>query len=123
MSGDDINTQVDEIRQLMETQMRVRGRSFEHQVHRAGRRLPRAVRRDAQYLAQVSVLAQNPKLARMVDTVKVDKAHAAVVAHLKTLDPRDRTKGKILNVLGLISLVLIAGFIAWVYNMWSRGLI
>jgi len=114
---------LDEIRALMETQMRVRGRDLPAQVRKAGRRLPRRVRHDLGYLLDSAKLAENPKLARMINTAKVARAHAAVVTHLQSLNPRAAMWTKILNITASVALALIVIFVVLIYVLVQRGFI
>jgi hypothetical protein len=59
----------------------------------------------------------------MVDQKQISRSASQVIAHLKTIDPRDRFKGRMLNMLGAISAVLIITFIAVIYVMVQRDLI
>ena len=123
MSGDAVQAKVDEVARLMAERLRIRGRTLEVQVRRAGRLLPRARARDARFLAQASLLVQNPKLARMVDQRQVDSAHAALVAFLNGIDPAERRKDRILGILGILSFNLLligGGVITW---LWWRGIV
>lgn len=101
----------------METRLRVRGKTLEAQVRKAGRLLPRGLRRDATYLAQAATVMDHPKLARMVDEVKARAAHAKLVQFLKTVDPKDRAKGRLLGWLGSIA------FIGVVFVLVQRGIV
>lgn len=121
MDGDKLQKQAGEISALMAERLRVRGTSLDAQLRKAGRQLPKAVRRDGAYLAQAATLARNPKLARMVDETRADRAHERVVQYLLTVDPIDRLKGRVLGVLGAISTVVIVTFIAVVYVLVQRG--
>lgn len=76
MSNELLQTQVDEIRDLMATRLRVRGRTLARQVQKAGRLLPKAERRAAVYLAQAETIMAHPKLSRMVDATKATKDYA-----------------------------------------------
>ena len=76
MSNELLQTQVDEIRDLMATRLRVRGRTLARQVQKAGRLLPKAERRGAVYLAQAETIMAHPKLSRMVDVTKATKDYA-----------------------------------------------
>lgn len=123
MSGDLLHTQVDEIRKLMETRLRLHGKTLAQQVHKAGRLLPRRRRREATYLAQVEPLMHHPKLMRRVDAHKVRKAHANLSYFLKSIDPKDRAKGRVLAWLGSISFIAIVVFILVVTVLVQRGIV
>jgi hypothetical protein len=118
-----LQNQVDELRGLLDSQLRVRGRTLEAQVRKAGRRLPRRIRRDAHTVINATALMENPKLARMVDQEQVRTAAQNVIVHLQSIDPMDRFKGRVLGMLGAISAVLILTFVLVVYVSVKRGLV
>ena len=117
-----INTAA-QISRLFEERMRLKGPNLDRQIYKAGRKLPRKVRRDAAVVLKALQIADHPKLSRMIDRAKFDKAARHVMAHLKAIDPRDQAIGRILSVLGKISAVLIIGFILVVWYLWSQGAI
>lgn len=123
MAEEMLQNQVDEMRALLDSQLRARGRTLDAQIRKAGRRLPRRIRREAHQVSEAMSLIENPKLARMVDQDRITQSAQKVTVYLKTLNPRDRLKGRVLNMLGAISAVLIFTFIAVVYVMVQRGLI
>ncbi len=123
MSANTPHAQVDEVRNLMETRLRVRGKTLEQQVRKAGRLLPRAERREAVYLAQAATVLDHPKLSRMVDASKMSNAHAKVSSFLSKIDPKDRKKGRILAWLGSISFIGIVVFIGVVWVLVARGIV
>lgn len=123
MSGDILQSQVDEIRKLMETRLRIRGKTLAQQVRKAGRLLPCNMRRDATYLAQAETVMAHPKLSRMVDGVKARQSHARLSEFLAKIDPKDRAKGKLLGWLGSISLIAIVVFIGVVTVLVQRGIV
>jgi len=123
MTEEMLQNQVDEIRNLLETQLRAKGRSLEAQLRKAGRRLPRKIRADAAKVVEAQTLVQNPKLARMIDTAAVTRATENVTAHLHTIDPWERFKDRWLGILGAISAVLIFTFIVVVYVLVQRGIV
>lgn len=123
MAEETLQNQVDEMRTLLESQLRVRGRSLEAQVRKAGRQLPRRIRRDAQSVLSAMTLAQSPKLAPMVDEAATMRAAQRVIDHLKTIDPFDRLKGRVLGILGVIAIVVLLTFAIFVYVLVSRDLV
>ena len=115
MTGDDITTRTAEIGLLFEERLGLRGGSLDRQVRRAGRGLPRAIAREARYLAQAESLATNPRLWRQVDPARLQAAHRIVRDHLRGIDPRERRKTRIIgiassaafNLLAVTALVLV----------------
>jgi hypothetical protein len=115
-----LSRQVDDIRALIDAKLGIRGRTLDHQLRKAGRLLPRAVQRDAHYLAQASLIAQNPKLARMIDQSRVEAAFLAVVTHLKAIDRGDAIKGRLLGIAGILAFnALLIGGLLVAYLVWK----
>ena len=123
MLGEQINTQVDDVRQMMAQRLRVRGKTLDAQVRKAGRLLPKPVRRDANYLAQAATVMDHPKLSRMVDAAKASSAHARITEFLAGVDPKDRARGKLLNWLGSLAFGFIVLTIVIVTVLVKRGLV
>ncbi|MDO7608971.1 MAG: hypothetical protein MUQ96_12860 [Loktanella sp.] len=123
MTGDMLDIQIAEVRKLMETQLRCRGKTLHVQVRKAGRLLPRNMRRDAVYLAQAETVMHHPKLSRMVDVDKAAKAHGRLVDFLSKVDPKDRAKGVLLAWLGSLAFAAIVVFIIVVTVMVKRGIV
>lgn len=121
MSGAYVDKYADEVRNLIEQRLRIKGRTLDKALSRAGRLLPKWAQREGRYLAQATQYMGHPKLRLMIDEAKVEKAHGSLVAHLKSIDPADRRKGRILGVLGVISfnlILVVAAFLG--YLIW-RG--
>ena len=119
MTGDSVNKYTDEVQSLIEERLRIKGRTLEKALARAGRLLPKWAHREGRYLVQASQLMGHPKLRLMIDESKVEKAHDLLVAHLKTIDPNERRKTRVLGVLGVVSFNLILVFAAFiVYLVW-----
>ena len=94
--------------ELMRKKLGVRARSFPAALSRAGRRLPRHLRREAQALAAALPLADHPKLRQTLDMPQLDAAARDLQAFLQSIDLADRRKGFILGVLGTIAFNLLA---------------
>lgn len=111
MSGAHIDTYAEEVRLLIETQLRIKGKTLERALARAGRLLPKWAQRDGRYLAQASQLMAHPKLRAMVDEAKLEKAYQDLISHLNSIDPTKRRKDQALSVLGSIGfgLLIIVG--------------
>lgn len=123
MDQDALTQQIEEVRRLMAERLRLRGATLEDQVRRARRLLPRALVREAQYLAQAETLMRNPKLARMVDAEKARGARDRLTAHLMAVDPKERRKDRILGILGGLAFnLLLIGALAVIWLRW-RGVV
>jgi len=118
-----LTPQIDEIRTLMEQRLRVRGRSLEAQLRKAGRRLPRHIRREARFLVQAAPMAANPRLARMIDQNRATRAHQQVVAHLKSIDPKQAARTRLLNLAGVVAFNLFLLFAIIVTFLVWRGIV
>ncbi|SIT74801.1 hypothetical protein SAMN05421665_0107 [Yoonia rosea] len=114
---------VDEVRAALQDKLRVRGGTLEKQIRRAGRQLPRHVRNDATYLAQAVALSDNPKLARMIDMAKAQKAHRNILAHLETVDIGAQRRNAALNMLASVMFALLMTGVLLLGVLWVRGFI
>lgn len=106
---------------LLKDQLGVRGRDFETRLRRAGRLLPRHVRRDAETLIEAARLQANPKLARMVDDVAVRRAFENSEAFLQSVDVSKRRIDRIVGTLATIAFhVLAVGSIFLAVAAWRN---
>ncbi len=112
---------VGEVRAGLDRKLRVRGRSLEAQIRKAGRLLPRAIKRDATYLARALPLAGNPKLARMVDMEKARQAHRNVLAFLEGIDLAAQRRTAALNLLASIAFALLVTGSLLLFVLVQRG--
>ena len=106
---------------LLREKLGVKAETLEKGFRRAGRRLPRRIRREARVLVQAESLAVHPKLSRQIDGVSVRQAFDAVLAHLKAIDAADARLGRILSLAGAVAFNVIAVFAAFVWWMWWSG--
>ena len=114
---------VEEVRAGLADKLRVRGRSLAVQVRKAGRRLPRAVRRDAVYLVQTVGLADNPKLARMIDMTRAQAAHRNILQFLQTVDVAAERRGIALQIIASIALAILVTGILLLIVLVQRGFV
>lgn len=104
----------------MRSNLRIRGKTLPLQLRKAGRLVPRAVRREAEFLVQAQTQAQHPKLSRMVDIAHANQAHRTVVEFLDTIDPAERRKDRILGILGVLALnILLIGIALVIWMVWT----
>jgi hypothetical protein len=106
---------------MLQKKLGAKGDGLEAKLARAGRRLPRRIRRHVAEIAEAEKLEGNPKLARMTDPAALAHAFVEVEAHLKKIDLADRRKGAALGLLGSIAISLIAVFAALVSYLVWRG--
>jgi len=114
-------TAIDDIRSLFAEKLKANGKTLEQQVAKARRQLPRNVARQAKYLAEAEQLMHNPRLARMINTDAVARAHDVVVAHLRSIDPSRRRKDRLLNFAALIALYVLGAAAAVIAFSWWQG--
>ncbi|WP_371227219.1 hypothetical protein [Roseovarius sp. 2305UL8-3] len=96
----ELNQKVDTLSELLRSKLSVRGRTLEARLSQAGRTLPKRLHRAGQTIVDAQKKAAHPRLALTVDPDPVKAAYQEITAHLKTIDPADRRKGKLLNWLG-----------------------
>lgn len=107
MHPEALEEEVEQVRGLLETRLKVRGHDLRQQIARAGRLLPRRVQRDGAELAAARERMQIPKLAVMTDVETARARHERVMRYLESVDPKDRLKGRILGLLGSLSVNFI----------------
>jgi len=106
---------------LMQQKLDVRGDDLRQSLRRAGRLLPRAVRRSGDALVRAHMLAQNPRTARQVDAAQVEKAYAHIRAHLEALDVAEMRKARILSVAAAVAANVIGVVVLFVCWLWWQG--
>lgn len=116
----DINAKAETLRKALHAKLSMSGRSFAGTVRRAGRLLPRRIRRQADVIIKAQELGGHPKLMRMVDQKAVDAAFKDIKTYLGRIDPADRKrtwwlKWTGLNVMNV--LIVMSGFVIWL--VWS----
>lgn len=112
-----------QIYDLMGEKLRLKGASLQTRVKKAGRLLPKPVRRAAGELIEAQTMAENPILATRLDSDAVTKAHQTCMRYLNELDPKAAKSRARYNFAALISaqFLLIVG-LAIAFMRW-RGFI
>lgn len=82
----DMSRMADRLTKLMRDKLAVKAESFPAALRRAGRRLPRRVRRDGQVIVTALEQAQNPRLARIADGAGAAKAARRIEGYLARID-------------------------------------
>ncbi len=101
MSGITVEERADRIARLIEERLRVRGRGLETKLRRAGRLMPKWIRQEAQTLVQAQQFSASPKLMKLIDPGQIDQAYERCETWLKSVDPGERRKDRILGFLAL----------------------
>lgn len=105
-----LGKRTEELAELFEKRLGIRGRGFETKLRRAGREVPRAIRREARMLAEAERMAAHPKRRAQVDPDRVERAYRACRRWLETVDPAERRKDRVLSLLAVnaFNLALVA---------------
>ena len=111
------------LRGLMQQKLGVRGRDLGQSLRRAGRRLPKSVRKRGAALLRAESLAQNPKTARQVDAEAVERDFEVVRAYLAKIDIGEMRKARILSVTGAVAANMIVVSVLFVGWLWWRGFV
>lgn len=106
---------------LFRDKMRVRGRTLQKVVSRAGRRLPRRQREAAARLVEAEGLGQNPRLRLMLDEEALQADRDSVADFLSGIDPADERRGWYLGILASLAVNLLSLFILLVAVLIWRG--
>lgn len=104
---DFIQEKAAQVAELMKERLGVRGKDLAAKLRHVGRRMPKRLKQDAAFLVESCGLAENPKLSRMIDHERVDRAHKSCMDFLQSIDVVDRRKGVALGILGSLALSLI----------------
>lgn len=119
MGPDALDQIVDDLRLKIEAKMRIRSADLDQQLRKAGRSLPRNIRKDAQAVAQAHLFLRSPRMSRRVDVDQAIAAQGRVMTYLDTLNPRDAMQSRWVYwggglVLNLILLAILVGaFLYW----------
>ena len=100
---------------------RMRARTLEKALKRAGRRLPRRHRRQVTALIEARRLAANPRLAVQVDRPAILKGIKEVERHLATIDPARARRERLLDMAALVAFYVLVVLAALVLVLWWRG--
>jgi len=121
--ADQIATYIADIRALFESKMWIKGRDLKTQLRKAGRRLPKKIRRDVALLIDLERTVANPKLARMADMDKAAKAHAQIVTFMEKRDPRAALWDRIIGITASVAFALIVVAVLVLYVLVKRGFV
>lgn len=116
MRQQDLDRRAAELNIKMAEGLGTRGKTFEATIARAGRAIPKAVRRDFDVIVQARAIERHPKLSRQIDQAKVDAAIRKTAQWLDTLDRPARRRAAALDMLADIGfkVVIVAGLVLMV---------
>lgn len=110
-----------ELRAQLAERLGARGPTLRAQLRRAGRRLPRRLRREAELLARAEEMSRHPRLARLVDPRDVARAQRRIGRHLGGIDPALLRRNRRWNAAAALGLHVLATFALVVALLWWRG--
>jgi len=118
---DNVNQKAAELERLLQDKLALRGRSLAALLGKGARALPRHARRAGHVVATAEARMKHPRLARLVDQTAVQRAHVTLRDHLRAIDPKERRKIAVLQVLGglVLNLILLASGVAAI--VWWQG--
>ena len=121
MEIDSLGEKLEELRLMMREHLGVRGRDFATALRRAGRLLPRHLQREGRALIEAGEMARSPRLMKMIDQQRTERAYREIRRFLESRDPMERRIDLALSILGGIALaVLAAGGLVLFFLIW-RG--
>lgn len=107
MGNTSIAQMAERISDLMVDRLGLRGRTLSDQLKRAGRSLPRRIRKEAALLARAAEEAGHPALARRIDEARVARAYDACLHHLKLLGAGQRWRNRLMDFAASLALILL----------------
>ena len=108
---------------LLEERLGLRGPDLERQLRKAGRRLPRRIRRDGETILMAERFAAHPKMARRIDQAALARAEARMTEHLEAIDPKEARKTRLINLAALVAAQVLLIGVAVVAVLAWRGLL
>ena len=117
----DLPARLAALRTLMAERLGVGPGNLSRQIRRAGRRLPRRLRKDAAVLARAEPLTRHPRLSRLIDPVEVARAEARLARHLRAIDPARQRRDRRQDRLAAIGFYILVTFALVVTVLWWRG--
>ncbi|WP_028958523.1 hypothetical protein [Sulfitobacter sp. 20_GPM-1509m] len=118
-----LDARTERLRDALDKALGVKGRTLAAALRKAGRRLPKQVRKQADVVLRAQAIDGHPKLRRTIDMAAVARAETDILAHLKTIDRADLRRGRLLGLAGVIVfnlIVVVALFVVWL--VWSGHL-
>jgi biopolymer transport protein ExbB/TolQ len=105
----------------MSAQLRVKGECLAEVTEKAGRKLPRRLRKDAAVMIQAETMSAHPKLSRLVNSRQLSRAEKRLNRFLDKQDPAAERRGEILDLIAKIAFVLVTVVLAIFFFLLSRG--
>lgn len=113
----------DDLAETMARQLRLRGGSLADVTDRAGRKLPRHLKAEADAIIEAEALAAHPKLGHRIDETRLKKADRKLRAYLDKQDPGAERRAEFLDRLAGIVFILFAVALGAFFLALSKGYI
>lgn len=123
MAEKDIDAMARRIEALLDRDFGTGKRGLAAALDKAGRRLPRRMRKAGRMVADADFMAGHPKLVWQIDRKRVGRAAERLAEYLESVDPKARRIDMTLSILRslAVNLLLLAGILlALAY--WRGGL-
>ncbi|MCV2868371.1 hypothetical protein OEW28_06985 [Defluviimonas sp. WL0002] len=121
MDGASVQQMADRVAELMSNRLGIRGRTLADKLRRGGRRLPRRVRKQAEYLSRAVDEAANPALLARMDQERVAAAFDACLRHLQPIGAGQRWYNRLMDFAAQLAFViLVTGLLVLATLVW-RG--
>lgn len=117
----DVRKASEELAARMSEQLRVRGTGLDEVAAKAGRKLPNHLRSEIAVIVEAVEMAENPKLARLIDESRIQKADRKVRKFLNKQDPARERRGEILDRLAAVGFVVFTIALILFFVAVSRG--
>ena len=119
----DVSVVANELAETMARQLRLRGGSLTDVTARAGSKLPRHLKTEAEVIIEAETLAAHPKLAHRVDDKRLKRADRKVRAFLEKQDPKAERRAEILDRLAGIVFIIFVIVLGAFFLALSQGYI
>lgn len=115
-----IQQMADRVAELMDTRLRIRGRTLSDKLKRGGRHLPKRILLAAEALAEAERQAQIPQLQTRIDREATAQAYDICVRYLKPLGAGARRRAFLWSFAGsAAAVVLVTGALAMSVLLWQ----
>ncbi len=117
----DVKDQANGLAEYMASQLRVKGDTLADVTAKAGRRLPKHLRREAEKISAAETLTQHPRLERLVDEKALLRSERKLRKFLDRQDPKAVRRGEVLDFLAKIGFVVFVIAVVLFYLLTTSG--
>lgn len=109
MPGRSVQQMAGRVAELLESRLKIRGKTLADKVRRGRRMLPRRIREAARHLAEAERMSHSPRLALQIDHQKVAESYDACLRYLGPLGEGRRIAAVLLNLASTLALAILIG--------------